>query len=284
MREGAAGRQARLPYVGAGLARPPLPRRQAEALRYTAGVRTLKLTLQYDGTAFVGWQRQAGGTSVQGLLEEALSRIERSPVTVYGAGRTDAGVHAFGQVASAQLATALEGVTLRRALNAVLPPDVRVTAVEDQPAGFHARFSARGKLYEYQIVNAPFVSPFLHRYAWHVIPELDLDAMRAGAAALVGRHDFAAYQGAGSSAGATERTIERLQWELGGGPSRPLTMQVEGDGFLRHMVRNIVGTLAEVGLGRWPPGQVATILASRDRTQAGPTAPAHGLFLVRVLY
>lgn len=248
-------------------------------------MRTLKLTLQYDGTEYVGWQRQAEGPSIQGLIEEALSRIEGAPVTVHGAGRTDAGVHAFGQVASVGLpTTTLDEQTLRRALNAVLPADVRVSEVEDAPEGFHARFNARGKLYEYQIVNAPFVSPFLYRYAWHVIPALDLEAMRAAGEGLAGRHDFAAFQAAGSSAGTTERTIERLQWEIGGGPRRQLTLQVQGDGFLRHMVRNIVGTLVEVGLGRWPPEHVARILASRDRTRAGPTAPAHGLFLVRVLY
>jgi tRNA pseudouridine38-40 synthase len=247
-------------------------------------MRTLKLTVQYDGSAYVGWQRQAEGVSIQGLLEDALQPIEGSPVAVHGAGRTDAGVHAFGQVASVRLTASIDEPTLRRALNAVLPPDVRVSAVEQAADDFHARFSARGKLYEYQIVNAPFVSPFLYRYAWHIIPELDLDAMRAGASALVGRHDFAAFQGAGSSAATTERTIERLQWERAGGPVQQLTLRVQGDGFLRHMVRNIAGTLVEVGLDRWPPSRVAEILASRDRTQAGPTAPAHGLFLVRVDY
>lgn len=245
-------------------------------------MRTLKLTVQYDGSPYVGWQRQAEGTSIQGLLEEALAPIEGSPVTVHGAGRTDAGVHALAQVASVRLTASLDEQTLRRALNAVLPPDVRVTEVEQAADDFHARFSARGKVYEYRIVNAPFVSPFLYRYAWHIVPRLDLDAMRTGAAALVGRHDFAAFQGAGSSAATTERTIERLEWEDQG--SGQLTLRVHGDGFLRHMVRNIAGTLVEVGLGRWQASRVAEILGSRDRGQAGPTAPAHGLFLVRVLY
>lgn len=247
-------------------------------------MRTLKLTIQYDGTEYVGWQRQETGTSIQGLLEAALAPIEGTPVVVNGAGRTDAGVHALAQVASATLTSGLDCGTLVRALNAVLPPDVRVLAIEDVPAGFHARFSATGKIYEYRIVNAPLVSPFLHRYAWHVVPPLDIDAMREAAGALLGHHDFAAFQGAGSSVATTERTLRRLEWQDGGGYDLPLVMRIEGDGFLRHMVRNVVGTLVEVGLGRWPAGCVAGILASRDRAIAGPTAPAPGLFLVRVLY
>jgi tRNA pseudouridine38-40 synthase len=247
-------------------------------------MRTLKLTLQYDGTRYVGWQRQAEGTSIQGLLEAALQPLAGAPVTVHGAGRTDAGVHALGQVASVTMATTLDGGTIVRALNAVLPPDVRVTSVEDAPADFHARFSATGKVYEYRIVNAPIVSPFIQRYAWHVIPPLDVGAMRQGSAALVGRHDFASFHAAGSSTHTSVRTLRRLDWVAGNGSDTPTVMRVEGDGFLRHMVRTIAGTLAEVGLGRRPPDATASILAARDRTLAGPTAPAHGLFLVRVLY
>jgi tRNA pseudouridine38-40 synthase len=247
-------------------------------------VRTLKLTLQYDGTDYVGWQRQIAGVSIQGLLEEALERFEGSPVTVHGAGRTDAGVHALGQVASVSLNAGIDTHTLARALNAILPAGVRVLGVDEMPADFHARFSAVGKVYEYRIVNAPIVSPFVHRYAWHVIPPLDLDAMREGAAMLVGAQDFAAFQGSGSDVLSTERTVRSIAWEDGGGYDLPLIMRIEGDGFLRHMVRNIVGTLVEVGLGRWTADRVAEIRASLDRTQAGPTAPAHGLYLVRVLY
>jgi tRNA pseudouridine38-40 synthase len=247
-------------------------------------MRTLKLTLQYDGTHYVGWQRQAEGTSIQGLLEAALQPLAGAPVTLHGAGRTDAGVHALGQVASVTMATTLDRGTLVRALNAVLPPDVRVTAVEDAPAEFHARFSATGKVYEYRIVNAPIVSPFIQRYAWHVIPPLDVGAMRQASAALIGRHDFASFQAAGSSTHTSVRALRRLEWVAGSGPDTPTVMRVEGDGFLRHMVRTIAGTLVEVGLGRRPPDATASILAARDRTLAGPTAPAHGLFLVRVLY
>lgn len=247
-------------------------------------MRTLKLTLEYDGTDYVGWQRQENGPSIQGLLETALERFDGVAVAVHGAGRTDAGVHALGQVASVVMATDLECGTLARALNAVLPPDVRVTNVEDAPPGFHARFSATGKLYEYRIVNAPCVSPFIRRYAWHIVPSLDVAAMRQAAAVLVGRHDFASFQAAGSSGGSTERTITGIDWQDGGGFDRPLAMRIEGNGFLRHMVRTIVGTVVDVGLGRWPVGHVVEILASGDRAKAGPTAPACGLFLVRVRY
>lgn len=247
-------------------------------------MRTLKLTLQYDGTDYVGWQRQAVGVSIQGLLEEAFMRFEGSPVTVHGAGRTDAGVHALGQVASVSLTATIDVATLARALNSVLPAQVRVLCVEEMPPDFHARFSAAGKLYEYRIVNAPLVSPFVHRYAWHVIPPLDRGAMREAASMLVGDHDFAAFQGSGAHVASTERTVGAIEWDDGGGYDRPLVMRIRGDGFLRHMVRNIAGTLVEVGLGRWPPARVAAICASRDRTQAGPTAPPQGLFLVRVFY
>lgn len=247
-------------------------------------MRTIRLTLQYDGTSYVGWQRQAEGTSIQQLLEDALLPIEGARVVVHGAGRTDAGVHALGQVASLTLTAAIEPATLSRALNAVLPEDVRVTAVTEVDAGFHARFSATGKVYEYRILNAPYATPFLRRYALHVKAPLDLDAMRAASAALLGEHDFSAFQAAGSDVHTAVRTIHRLEWLPGSSPDEPLVMCIEGDGFLRHMVRNIAGTMIEIGRGRWPPASLAGILASRDRRRAGNTAPAHGLFLQRVHY
>jgi tRNA pseudouridine38-40 synthase len=247
-------------------------------------MRTLKLTIQYDGTTFVGWQRQPNGTSIQGLLEEALAPIEGAPVAVHGAGRTDAGVHALGQVVSVTLGSGLAEATLGRALNAVLPPAVRVLSVQEMNADFHARFSARAKTYEYRIVNAPFISPFLHRYAWHVPQPLDVEAMRAAAAPLAGRHDFAAFQGAGSSVATTERTIFGIDWQDGAGFDLPIVLRITGDGFLRHMVRTVVGTLVEIGTGRWDPWRILTALDSRDRAHAGPTAPPQGLFLTSVTY
>ena len=247
-------------------------------------MRALKLTLQYDGTDFVGWQRQPEGISIQGLLEDALSAFEGGPVTVHGAGRTDAGVHALAQVASVALTAAHDVAAIQRGLNVALPPTVRILAIVEMPGPFHARFDAVAKVYEYRIVNAAFVSPFLFRYAWHVPWRLDLGAMRAAADVLVGSHDFEAFQGTGANVATTRRTMHRVDWEEGEGATRPLVMRVEGDGFLRHMVRNIVGTLADVGRGRRAPEEMLRVLHSRDRAQASATAPPHGLTLARVEY
>jgi tRNA pseudouridine38-40 synthase len=240
-----------------------------------------KLTLQYDGTEYVGWQRQAAGVSIQALVEDALGPIDGGPVTVTGAGRTDAGVHALAQVASVSLNTSLEDASLQRALNATLPADVRVVAVERVPSDFHARFSARSKTYEYRIVNGSFLSPFERRYAWHLPHALNVAAMQEAASALAGVHDFAAFQGAGSSVKTTERDVTSLAVEF---DDPHLSIVVSADGFLRHMVRILVGTLVEVGAGRARPPWVSQVLASRDRAKAGPTAPALGLFLVSVDY
>ena len=247
-------------------------------------MRTFKLLLQYDGTDYVGWQRQAQGSSIQALLEAAVQPIEGRPVTVHGAGRTDAGVHALGQVASVCLTASIEPGTLSRALNAVLPGDVRVAQAEVAADDFHARLSATGKVYEYRIVNAPFVSPFVRRYVWHVVPRLDLAVMIRASRFLLGEHDFSAFRAAGSEAQTSIRTVRRIEWQGGGGADDPVVMLIEGDGFLRHMVRNIAGTLVQVGLGRWPVPEVEAILASRDRGRAGATAPASGLVLREVLY
>ena len=260
--------------------------------------RTLALLLAYDGTGFVGWQRQAAGRSVQGVLEEALARIEGHPVSITGAGRTDAGVHALGQVASLTLDHPIPPADLRRALNAVLDPGVRVLNVEEKPESFHARYSARRKTYRYVMFQAAVVPPFLWRYGWGVPYRLDGDAMAVAAGALVGSHDFAAFQSAGSAVKTTVRTIERSEVRrrsvgealgaVGEGASSLegdiLTFEIGGDGFLRHMVRAIVGSLVEVGAGRRDPEWFRQVLESRDRDQAGPTAPPEGLFLVRVDY
>jgi tRNA pseudouridine38-40 synthase len=275
-------------------------------------LRTLKLTLAYEGTRYVGWQRQAAGTSIQGVLEEALGRIEGAPVRVRGSGRTDAGVHATAQVASVRLSHPIAPAALRRALNAVLPADIRVGCVEHAPASFDARFNAIGKTYRYRILNEPVADPFERLYAWHVAVPLDPHAMRAALAPLVGRHDFAAFQASGSGLATTVRTVfdAGVEWAQTGEPDGigdrarddPVTVGMRrdapiprggrgllavvltADGFLRHMVRNIVGTLVEVGAGRRQAGDMAALIASRDRRQAGPTAPPHGLFLVRVDY
>ena len=247
---------------------------------------TFKLTLAYDGTDFVGWQRQASGRSVQALLEETLSRIEAAPVTVIGAGRTDAGVHALGQVASVQLTRAIEAPELRRALNATLPPDVRALAVETAPDGFNARYAAHSKSYRYHIIADEVISPFERRFAWHVPGALDSAAMRRAAERIKGRHDFSAFQSTGSQVASTVREITFSQ--LNASPitetGLDIIYDVRGEGFLRHMIRAVVGTLVEIGAGRLKADAVDQILASRDRRNAGPTAPARGLFLVAIYY
>lgn len=254
-------------------------------------MRTIKLTLAYDGTDYVGWQRQARGRSIQGEVERALTEIEGAAVTVLGAGRTDAGVHALGQVASVRLAHAIETCALVRAVNAKLPPDIRLLAAEAAAPGFHARYAARRKTYRYNLACGAVASPFGRRYAWHVRYALDVDAMRAAAAAFTGRHDFAAFQAVGSEVASSVRTIRSVSVEpLDAAPGVPpatapgLTIAVIGDGFLRHMVRIMVGTLVAVGAGRAAGTDVGAILASRARERAGPTAPPHGLFLVAVDY
>jgi tRNA pseudouridine38-40 synthase len=258
-------------------------------------VRTIKLLLAYDGTEFVGWQRQPTGVSIQAVLEDALSRIEGGPVTLAGAGRTDAGVHAAGQVASARVMLTLDGPALRRALNAVLPRTLRVLDVEERPDGFHARFSAHSKTYEYRIVNGPVASPFTHRFAWHVPYRLEVARMQEAARLLEGTHDFSAFRSTGADVHTTVRTMLRSVFECraarGDGlvdialpDGTLLVYEVTGTGFLRHMVRAIVGTLVEIGAGRMAPADLRALLDRGRRHAAGPTAPAAGLCLARVDY
>jgi len=252
---------------------------------------SFKITVAYDGTPFVGWQRQENGTSVQGLIEDALRDLDSREVTLHGAGRTDAGVHAIGQVAS--FALVRDDITpevIVRSLNAKLPPEIRVREAEPAPATFHARFSATSKRYRYRILNAAVLDPFERAYAWHLFGALDLLAMAEAARYVEGRHDFAAFETAGAG-GPTERVIT-CSTVIGpgtGGDDRGhdvglVTYEIEGNGFLRHMVRAIVGTLVEIGRGRQPPEWMRDVIASRDRARAGRNAPAHGLFLVSVDY
>jgi tRNA pseudouridine38-40 synthase len=246
-------------------------------------VSTYRLTLEYDGTDFEGWQRQPEGhRTVQASLEVALARVTGEPVRVTGAGRTDAGVHALGQVASASLATRLDEEELARALNAVLDPDLSVVDLARAPQGFHARFDARSKLYRYDIWNAPSRSPVRERFVLGWRSSLDVDAMRRAARQLVGRHDFSSFQAAGSDVRTSVRELRRL--DLRGQSGGLLRFELEAGGFLRHMARSLVGTLLEVGRGRRDPDSMSRVLAARARAAAGPTAPARGLTLVRVDY
>ena len=259
-----------------------------------ARARTLRLVVAYDGADFAGWQRQAGHRTVQGELEAVLAAIEGAPVHVAGAGRTDAGVHAAAQVASCRLTAAIAPDRRVRAFNATLPFDVRVLAVDEMPDRFHARLHARGKTYRYFVWHGPMDHPALRRVAWHVPQRLAVAAMQEAAAAFVGEHDFAAFQGQGSLVTSTVRRVFAATLDTDGalpawcGPaddrSRLLCLEVSGSGFLRYMVRAIAGTVVHVGKGRMGPEDVARALASRRRSAAGPTAPAHGLHLWRVHY
>ena len=244
---------------------------------------TFKLTLEYDGTDFEGWQQQpAGSRTVQGVLRAAFEEIGASATHLMGAGRTDAGVHAEGQVASVAAETGLDAKTLVRALNANLPYDVAVVDACPAPAGFDARRHARAKCYRYLVWNGPARAPLRARRSMRVPGPLDVGAMQAAARHLVGTHDFASFQAAGSTIQGTERTLHRV--DVAGLTGGEVRFTVEGSGFLRHMVRNLVGTLLEVGAGRREADALPALLQARDRRRAGPTAAAAGLTLLWVAY
>lgn len=268
-----------------------------------------KLTLAYDGSGFHGWQVQPGLTTVQGTLAECIERLTGERPLPQGSGRTDAGVHALAQVASFYLSAPVPATNLKRALNRILPAGIRVLSCDEVPYSFHARHSARSKIYEYRIFerrirSAPgqaalerICSPFLAPYAWDCRWPLSLDAMKAAASLIIGTHDF-------TSMAATDPDRSQRDADDDSGSLRPtkinpvktitlaewsrrddlLIFRIAGSGFLHHMVRNIVGTLVEVGRGSLEPSDLTRILDARDRTAAGPTAPARGLYLVEVIY
>jgi|WetSurMetagenome_2_1015567.scaffolds.fasta_scaffold00176_17 tRNA pseudouridine38-40 synthase len=255
-------------------------------------MRNIRLLIQYDGTAYHGWQTQPNGVTIQGQLEGRLENIlgEKTPVT--GAGRTDAGVHALAQCACFNTNSRLSTDTLREALNAGLPADIRILTADEADESFHARFSATGKTYIYIISTSRITSPFLLRYVWRLPYRLDIEAMRNAAASLLGHHDFSAFRGSGCGAKTTLRTLrtasvdrkddmEFMAFRIEGDF---IVLRFEGDAFLRHMVRNMVGSLVEVGRGKMKPADIADILAKGDRNLAGPTAPAQGLFLEQINY
>lgn len=249
-------------------------------------MRSFKLTVAYDGGEFSGWQWQTGRRTVQGVLEEALHRITGESFRITSSGRTDAGVHALGQVVSFASATYLSPEVLLRALNANLPDDVRVLEAEEARAGFHAIDDAIGKRYRYLLQEGPVPNLFARRYAWFVRSPLDLEAMQRAARALVGRHDFKSFETAGSPRVSTVRTVHDLTVDRQTGlDGRPLVLvEIAADGFLYNMVRNIVGTLREVGLGRRDASWPGEVLQQRDRRRAGMTAPPHGLYLLQVFF
>lgn len=239
--------------------------------------RSWKARVAYEGTRYAGFQVQPNAPTVQAELERALAEISGEPVRIAGAGRTDAGVHATGQVISFRSATRLDATTIRRGVNALLPADIAMLDVEEAREDFHARFSATGREYEYRIRNAPQRDP-LERRREHWLPRpLDLDAMERAAASLIGRRDLSAF----ATGPGGVREIRRAAWRREGSLLR---FGIEADGFLRGMVRAIVGTLVWVGSGRISAEELATVVAGRDRSRAGPSAPAAGLCLVAVSY
>ena len=243
---------------------------------------TYKLVVEYDGSRYAGWQVQPSVPTVQGELLRILRWIFDDPgLRLAGAARTDAGTHALGQVASFTAAGARDPARLRRALNGLLPGDIAVREATEAPEGFHARRSATGRVYRYQIARGEILSPFVAPYAFHFRAALEIARMREAAGLLLGEHDFSSFRAAGDVSSTPVKTIRAIEVEERG---ELISLSVEGSSFLQHMVRTIAGTLLEVGRGRWRPERVETILRARSREEAGPTLPAKGLFLVKVLY
>ncbi|HEY6102282.1 MAG TPA: tRNA pseudouridine(38-40) synthase TruA [bacterium] len=243
--------------------------------------RNVVLTIEYDGTDFSGWQRQSLRPSIQAEIERAVQAVIREDVNLIGAGRTDAGVHALGQVANFHATSRIATDRFPPALNAHLPDAIRILSAREGPPGFHSRYAATGRTYRYAVLNRPAPSPILRAHTYHVPAALDLEAMQEGAALLLGTHPFASFRGVGSGERTTVCTVRRADVARAGDT---VLFTFEADRFLRHMVRLIVGTLLRVGRAKLPSETMAEILAAQDNRKAGPRAPAHGLFLVRVSY
>ena len=244
-----------------------------------------KLIVAYDGTAYQGWQVQKTGTGVQELIEAACGKMFPSVKRIHSSSRTDTGVHALGMVAHVEIPDAefkMPVARLARALNAFLPPDIRVLSAVRAPEKFHARFDAKGKQYRYSVWNDEAMNPLLRHSAWHVPRPLDLKVMRAAAKTLIGKHDFKSFAGTRSyEMESNVRTLTRCDLKKSG---PQLTFIIEGDGFLYKMCRGIVGTLVQIGYGRFPADEIKAMLAHKDRRAAGMTAPANGLVLWKVFY
>ncbi|MBN1282149.1 MAG: tRNA pseudouridine(38-40) synthase TruA [Proteobacteria bacterium] len=256
-------------------------------------MRTIKLTISYDGTNYVGWQVQANGLSVQELIQRALSRMTGEGIAVIGASRTDAGVHALGQVAHFCTGSSIPLEGFARGINSLLPDDISIVSAEEAGESFHANRDAKGKIYLYRLLASCGGAPLAQGRCWQMREPLDLAGMREGAAALVGEHDFESFRAAGCAAEHSVRRIDRIDIDecaspdpifASGDAASLVEFTFEGAGFLRHMIRNIVGTLVDVGRGRIEPQDVRRILGARKREQAGRCAPACGLYLVKVLY
>jgi tRNA pseudouridine38-40 synthase len=251
-------------------------------------MQTVKLTIAYDGSDFHGWQLQPGLPTIQGALHDAIRQITQEPITIHGASRTDAGVHALGQVAHFKTHSTLDAQEIQRGLNALLPPTVRVVAAQEVGQDFHARWLAQGKTYRYRIYRGEVLPPFDHRRVFHYPWPLDEAAMSAAARAFEGQHDFSSFAAStGSEEDDKDRDMQRIihSSEIVRDPNHDeIAYVVRGRSFLRYMVRKIVGTLIEVGKGRLAPTDIPEIFAARDRSRSGPTVPPEGLYLVALEY
>jgi tRNA pseudouridine38-40 synthase len=247
-------------------------------------LRNIRLTLQYDGTNYFGWQRQASTcATIQTIVEKTLGNILQEKVHIIAAGRTDTGVHARQQIANFKTSNLISLLKLKHALNSLLPDDIRVAAISIVPLNFHSRFNAREKTYQYTILNRPYADVFFRNLVYHYgIAKLDISRMRAAARLLVGRHDFTSFRATGTNRSKSNvRMIKRINISQKDGL---IVIQVTGEGFLYKMVRGIAGTLIEIGRGKLPIQSIRSILSAKNRTHAGPTAPASGLCLLRVKY
>jgi tRNA pseudouridine38-40 synthase len=245
-------------------------------------MRTIKLIVAYDGSDYKGWQIQNNDPTIQGEIEEKLGIILNQHTRITGSGRTDAGVHALNQVAHFCTRSKIDLISLQKGLNSLLPPDIVVKKITDEDDDFHARYSAKSRVYKYLLWNGKTLSPFYRRFSWHVNHQLDREGMRKAAQYLIGWHDFASFQGTGSVCRTSEREV--IKFTLTGRSKGLIVFTIEATAFLRHMVRNIVGTLIEVGKGYMPVDEFKAILDAKDRGEAGITAPPQGLFLKEVKY
>ena len=245
-------------------------------------MRNVKLIIAYDGTDYKGWQIQTSEPTIQGVIEEKLGIILNQQTRIAGSGRTDAGVHALNQVAHFIANSKIEPELLKKGLNSLLPPDIVLKELSEVDADFHARYSAKSRVYKYLIWRGDTFSPFCRRFSWQMHYQLDLEEMRKAAECLVGLHDFASFEGTGSASLSSEREI--MRFTIRGRAKGWIVTTIEASAFLRHMVRNIMGTLIEVGKGSMTVAEFRNIFASKDRSRAGITAPPQGLFLKKVKY
>jgi len=245
-------------------------------------LKNFKLSIEYDGTHYHGWQRQKADRTIQQEIENALATMTGSRVTLNGSGRTDTGVHALGQVANFLCETDISEAVFQKGLNSILPEDIVIKDCRLMNEEFHARYDVKSKIYHYQMINRNIPMAIGRQYAWFIRRKLDTAAMRSAISHIIGSHDFKSFEGTGSPRSHTTRNI--LAADLIEKDDGLLIFEIEADGFLRYMVRNIVGTLVDVGLGKITPANFKEILASKNRRNASATAPAHGLFLVEVKY